>query len=56
MLLPELRERGYNGGDRMLKALVPALKPNEVAASIVRFETEARRTDADGLGGHSARP
>ena len=36
-----MRERGYNGGDTMLKALVAALKPKEVAASIVRFETEA---------------
>src|ERR1700741_3638504 len=32
VLLRELRERGYTGGYTMLKALVAAHKPNELAA------------------------
>ena len=39
MLLRELRERGYTGGYTMLKALGASLKPKELAAPIVRFET-----------------
>jgi hypothetical protein len=55
VLLRELREQGYIGGYTMLKALVAWLKPKEVAAPIVRFRDRGGRTDAGGLGGHSAR-
>jgi transposase len=39
VLLRELRERGYTGGYTMLKVLAASLRPKEVAAPIVRFET-----------------
>jgi len=39
VLLRELRERGYTGGYTMLKVLAASLRPKEVAAPLVRFET-----------------
>jgi transposase len=36
----ELRERGYTGGYTMLKMFVASLRRKELAAPIIRFETE----------------
>jgi transposase len=40
VLLTELRERGYVGGYTMLKLFAASLRPTELAAPVVRFETE----------------
>jgi transposase len=40
VLLMELRERGYTGGYTMLKMFAASLRPKELAAPIIRFETE----------------
>jgi transposase len=40
VLLMELRERGYAGGYTMLKLFVASLRPPELAAPVIRFETE----------------
>jgi transposase len=38
--LAELRERGYGGGYTMLKLFLAALRPQETAEPVIRFETE----------------
>jgi transposase len=40
VLLTELRDRGYFGGYTMLKLFAASLRPKELAAPAVRFETE----------------
>ena len=40
VLLMELRERGYTGGYTMLKMFAASLRPKELPAPIIRFETE----------------
>jgi transposase len=39
VLLMELRERGYSGGYTRLKELLASLKPPELVAPVIRFET-----------------
>ena len=36
----ELRDRGYAGGYTMLKLFAASLVPKELAAPVIRFETE----------------